>query len=349
MKVLYSYNKKGFEAQYWANEIAGASSSDYQFIPFNHEPYLDPDLYIRAQLLDNLYYEEHPSLMRLYRDIELKCAEVAADVLLVDTCPPYHPEFLRKQSIYKVLRIADGPLASYDRDFAYLHAYDHVLYHSPAYSKDLDMPEKLRYCGAKRIDLWPLAAFDALCDPSKTEATICARPRDIDVIFIGALYLNKMPLLAAVKKAFRGGACVYGPGVSKRTSTLIICIDSTGWMRPIPFTNMPLYQRAKIGINVHNRGDFTVGGYRLFDLPANGVMQISDGGKHLDQFFSLGKEIASYGSAEDLIEKIHYYLEHDDERQAIGLNGFRRVQSSHRFKQRMHQCGELIRKGLSLR
>ena len=40
--------------------------------------------------------------------------------------------------------------------------------------------------------------------------------------------------------------------------------------------------------------------YRLFDLPANGVMQISDGGDYLEQFFSVGEEIVSYRGAEEL-------------------------------------------------
>ena len=88
MKIVYSFNKKGFEAEYWAREIAAASTSEYHLIPFNHDCYLNPSLYIRAQLLDNLYYQEHPGLMRMYEDVYRKIDEVHADALLVDTCPP---------------------------------------------------------------------------------------------------------------------------------------------------------------------------------------------------------------------------------------------------------------------
>ena len=210
MKIIYSFNKKGFEADYWAREIAAASTAEYQFIPFNHDPYLDPSLYVRAQLLDNLYYQEHPGLKRMYVDIERKIREVGADVLLVDTCPPYHPDYLRKLNIYKVFRIADGPISAYERDFAYLHAYDHILYHSPAYSRDMGIKEKLLYCGAKRVDFWSLGSFDALCDPSKTDMNILSAKRDIDVIFIGALHVNKMPLIAKVKKALGRRLLLHG-------------------------------------------------------------------------------------------------------------------------------------------
>src|SRR5215475_1784977 len=160
MNIVYSFNKKGFEARYWEREIAAGTTSDVKFIPFNHDPYLSPDLYVRAQLLDNLYYDKHPGLKRLYKDFEEIISDHHADAVIVDTCPPYHPDYLRKIKAYKVLRIADGPISAYDRDFAYLHAYDHVLYHSPAYSWEMGMAEKLSYCGAKRFDFWPLALFD---------------------------------------------------------------------------------------------------------------------------------------------------------------------------------------------
>jgi len=347
MKIIYSFNKKGFEADYWHREITDASTPEYEFIPFNHDPYLNQCLYIRAQLLDNLYYHEHPGLKRMYVDIEKKIRGEGAEVLLVDTCPPYHPEFLRKLKIYKVLRIADGPMSAYDRDFAYLHAYDHILYHSPAYSLDMGMEEKLNYCGAKLVDFWPLASFDTLCDSSKTELNILSAQRDIDVIFIGALHVNKMPLLAKVKNALGRSFLFFGLTSLKKNVYFNLKFGFPGWVRPLPFTHyVPLYQRAKIGINMHNRGDYTVGSYRLFDLPANGAMQISDGGQYLKQFFSVGEEVVSYLDADDLIDKVKYYLAHDEERERIARNGFRRVRKDYKIAELLRKSGDLIKKGM---
>ena len=350
MKIIYSFNKRGFEADYWTREIVAASTPEYEFIPFNHDSYLDPNLYIRAQLLDNLYYQEHPGLKRMYEDIARKIQETGADVLLVDTCPPYHPEYLRKLDIYKVLRIADGPMTAYDRDFAYLHAYDHILYHSPAYSRDMGMEEKLRYCGANRVDFWPLASFDALCDPSKTDMDILSAKRDIDVIFIGTLHVNKMPLLAAVKKALGVRLQLHSLTSLKKNVYFNLKYRFPGWVRPVAFTQyVPLYQRSKIGINVHNRGDYTVGSYRLFDLPANGIMQISDGGQYLEHFFSVGEEVVSYRNADDLIDKVRYYLAHEVERERIAINGFRRVRKDYKIAALLRKAGDLIQKGMEQR
>ena len=41
MKIVYSFNKKGFEADYWQQEIGGASNDEVTFLPFKHDPYLD--------------------------------------------------------------------------------------------------------------------------------------------------------------------------------------------------------------------------------------------------------------------------------------------------------------------
>jgi spore maturation protein CgeB len=348
ISIIYSFNKKGYEAEYWQREIAAASDSRYKFIPFNHNPYLNPRCYIRAQLLDNLYYENHAQLMRLYSDFEKVISKHKAKAVIVDNCPPYHPDYLRKLPIYKLLRIADGPISAYDRDFAYIHAYDHVLYHSPAYSRDMGMAEKLRYCGATNIDFWPLALFDAMFDQTKTEEMILSENRDIDIIFIGALHVGKMPLIAKVKKVFGNRCQVYGLCGIKKNLYFNARYGLPGWVRPVAFEQyMLLYQRAKIGFNVHNRGDYTVGSYRLFDLPANGVMQISDGGEYLDEFFKVNEEIVGYKDVDDLIDKLHYYLEHNEERKCIALNGYRRVIKDHRFRYRMRQVGELIERGLT--
>lgn len=348
MKIIYSFNKNGFEAEYWLREVLGASCDEFTFIPFNHGSYLNPFRYIRAQLLDNLYFAVNPDLMRMYRDFERKIEQTNADAVVVDCCHPYHPDYLKNLPIYKVLRICDGSISAYDRDFAYAHAYDHVLYHSPAYSRDMTMAEKLQYCGVKQADFWPLASFDALCDPNETEKTIMLKNRDLDIVFVGSLYLNKMPLIAKIKRAFRSRCHIYGKVPVKKNLYFNIKYGFPGWVRTLPFeAYISLYQRAKIGFNVHNRGKYTVGGARFFDLPANGVMQISDGGEYIAPFFEIGREIESYETADELIAKIDYYLGHEEERKEIALAGFRRVMKDHRIRQRMKQLGVLIANGIA--
>ena len=121
-------------------------------------------------------------------------------------------------------------LCAYDRDFAYRHAYDQILYHSPAYSRDLGIAEKLRYCGASNTDFLPLGLFDAAFDRTKTAETILSGKRDIDIVFIGALHPGKMPLLARVKKAFGRRCRMYGLAGLKKNLYFNLKYRFPGWI-----------------------------------------------------------------------------------------------------------------------
>lgn len=350
MRILYSFNKSGAEAKFWQEEIALAACSEFSFIPFNHDSYVDIRLYLRAQNLDNIYYQQHSGLMRLYAEIEARIRDDGIDVLMVDTCPPYHPDWLRRLPVFKVLRIADGPLSAYDRDFAYAHAYDLILYHSPAYSRDMGMGEKLHYVGAKKAEFWPHGVFDATFSPTLSEDYLFSTHRDIDVVFVGAPHIGKMPLLAKVKKAFGKKCRLHGLTTFKKNIYFNARFGFPCWITPINQSEyVPLYQRAKIGFNVHNRGKYTVGGYRFYELPANGVMQISDGDEFLRTFYCEGDEIIGYkdSDADELIDKIRYYLDNDAERERIARNGYRRVMRDYRIRILLHKAALIIRDSMA--
>src|SRR6266850_6209670 len=91
LTIVYSFNKRGTEAEFWHREIAAASDERYRFIPFNHDRYLPWTKYRRAQLLDNLYFDHHPGLMEMYGDLRSVLAAANADALLVDNCFPIIP------------------------------------------------------------------------------------------------------------------------------------------------------------------------------------------------------------------------------------------------------------------
>jgi len=108
-----------------------------------------------------------------------------------------------------------------------------------------------------------------------------------------------------------------------------------------------LYQRSKIGFNVHNRGKYTLGGYRFFDLPGNGVMQISDGDEYLSHFYDVGNEVIGYSEVDELIDKIKFYLLHDHERERIALNGYRRVMKDYKMDRLIKELSSIISTGMS--
>ena len=64
----------------------------------------------------------------------------------------------------------------------------------------------------------------------------------------------------------------------------------------------------------------------------------------LDSLFKEGKEVEAFSSAEELVDKIRYYLEpsHRAEREAIAANGFRRAKEWHTFDERVNFVKETV-------
>lgn len=347
MKILYSFNKKGFEAEYWQREIAAAGNSSIQFACFNHDPYVPTGSYIRAQQLDQLYYNRDAGLARMYEDLQALLRQEKPDVLLVDNCPPYHPEFLRTLDVYKVLRVCDGPATAYDRDFAFLHAYDHILYHTNAYSRDITMPEKLEYCGAKAASFWPLALFDVMMQPELTEDELFARARPNKLVFVGAIYPEKMALMASLRRCYGNSFKLHGLTNWKKNLYFNVKHGARTWVQPLDFAEYPaLYQSSQIGVNAHLRGKYTVGNYRMFDLPGNGVMQITDGGEYVQDFFEPGDEILTYETPDEALDLIDKHLSRPQDREAIARNAYRRVMRDHRISKRLHDLEPLLARAL---
>ncbi len=345
MKIVYSFNKVGYEAECWEREIRFASNEKYAFIPFNHGPYLDPGLYTDAVKLDVLYQTRHQGLLKMYLEFESCVREHKVDAIIVTNCPPYHPDYLRKLPVYKVLYSGDDPGATYMRNIPYLHAYNHVLFMGPGYSPDMELAEKMRYCGMVNADWLPIAVFDFEFDCSQTESTILDHERDIDVIYVGGFFFQKLDLIARVKRAFGSRLRVHGFFRAKHNLYFIIKHGYPGWVRPVSFQErVRLYQRAKVGFNIH-WNVFGLGNQRLFHLPANGVMQVCDCPSYLSRVFDVD-EAVGYENVDDLIDKLKYYIDHDDERKQIAFKAYRRVMTEYRFRAVTLRCAQLIEKGM---
>lgn len=66
---------------------------------------------------------------------------------------------------------------------------------------------------------------------------------------------------------------------------------------------------------------------RNFEIPYFGGFQLSDDVPGLDDWFNLGKEIVTYKSPDEAVDKVRYYLKHDDEREKIREAGSKRAQA----------------------
>jgi spore maturation protein CgeB len=101
--------------------------------------------------------------------------------------------------------------------------------------------------------------------------------------------------------------------------------------------------QSRIAVNRH--GDFA-GGYaanmRMFEATGVGALLMTESATNLPDLFEPGREVVAYDDADDLIEKIHHFLEHVDERQRIAAAGQRRTLSEHTYRERMTQLAGML-------
>lgn len=92
---------------------------------------------------------------------------------------------------------------------------------------------------------------------------------------------------------------------------------------------------SKINLNMTNRPIKTGLPLRIFDLMGAGGFVISNYQMEIPEYFIPGEDIVLYDSIPDLLMKIEYYLEHEDERVQIAKNGYEKVKAYHTYDVRL--------------
>lgn len=82
---------------------------------------------------------------------------------------------------------------------------------------------------------------------------------------------------------------------------------------------------------------------RLFETTGVGTCLLTDWKENLTELFEPDKEVLTYRSAEECVEKLDYILEHEDERRSIAAAGQRRTLREHTFENRAARLDEIIR------
>ena len=206
-----------------------------------------------AQGMDQLYRDRDADYTRYLHDFV--DAYRTARLVILATYNPIHPEVLHHELPLptKVLGFVDDPYSTYVRGIPYLWAFDGAFYISPGYNTLHGMAEGLDAWGCKAVHWFPLVPA---AHPPMEASDRFFFDRDIDLVYVGASYGNKITRLAELKRHFRQRFRVHGRWGYR---------GYVGWLRALigkpiyPYRVTPLtdperralYARAKIGINMH--------------------------------------------------------------------------------------------------
>ena len=64
--------------------------------------------------------------------------------------------------------------------------------------------------------------------------------------------------------------------------------------------------------------------------------------EEFEEHFTAGEDYDYYGSNEELLEKVEYYLSHEKERAEIAHNGYEKVKQYHTYRKRLEEMMEIV-------
>ncbi len=284
-------------------------------------------------------YSKYKAMQKYYDFLEQTIKESSIKIFLILG----DPGILSKDFLLKIQKICyvafwsfDDPINSEKIIKHIIPYYNYAFHVAPYYSKTEMTKDVFKKWGAKNSKYIANGVFE---NKYQKVENFSSKDRDIDIIFIGSVFRARLLWLFKIKKHFGKRLHIYGRGWNGEMSSFSknILLRFLKFWYKIPNIKrasedeyITLLQRSKIGINDH----MVVAGpssARTFELPANGVMQLCDNDFALKEFFELDKEVVAYEykDAEDVINKIEYYLNNSKEREQVANAGTKKTYNNY--------------------
>lgn len=103
-----------------------------------------------------------------------------------------------------------------------------------------------------------------------------------------------------------------------------------------------IFHLSKININTTTKPIRTGIPLRLWEIMGCGGFVLSNFQSEIPEYFEIGKDLVTYSSQEEMLQLIDYYLEHEEERKEIAMNGYRKVKEGHTITERLKEMLESV-------
>lgn len=110
---------------------------------------------------------------------------------------------------------------------------------------------------------------------------------------------------------------------------------------PVDYYDMAPYvfKSARINLNISLRSIASGMPLRIFDILGAGGFLLTNFQADFLDYFTPDEDYVYYESKQDLLDKIEYYLSHEEERAAIAQNGLAKITAAHTYK---HRVAEIL-------
>lgn len=160
-------------------------------------------------------------------------------------------------------------------------------------------------------------------------------PKVHEVCFVGSRYGIREKIVMGLRKA---GVPVTAYGAGWESGRL----DTKDVPR--------LFAQSKIVLGVGTIGyceDFYALKMRDFDGPMSGSCYVTHDNPDLRLVYKVGEELVTYRSVGDCVEKVLWYLSHEEERERVAQAGHERALADHTWEQRFKELFDVLRRGLN--
>jgi hypothetical protein len=276
---------------------------------------------------------------RFNRDILAAARDLGPEVVLVTGAAPVAGSTLRQ------LKEQTGAvLVNYATDdpFNRLACPPWVAANIPLY--DLYVCTKraimddVRAAGCRQVAFVPFGYEPSLHFPDGFESAEEFEKFSCDVVFIGGGDRDRYPYFEALVGAVPGLRLHLYGGYWGRNPLLARYHRGFALGRDYRLA----LRGAKIAPCLVRRANRDGHVMRSFEVPACGAFMLAERTTEHQEFFREGEEVGYFGSAEELVDKAGYYLNHDSERQRMAEAAYRKVTSgNHTYAHRLQQILEL--------
>ncbi|MCK5347709.1 MAG: glycosyltransferase, partial [Candidatus Heimdallarchaeota archaeon] len=178
-------------------------------------------------------------------------------------------------------------------------------------------------------------------------------PKKYDIVFSGqwsSLHKQRNEFIKQIAEApfVQDGKYSVGFFIAAAPGVLPECVEKYNHG---PRWGIDMHRVLKSGRVVINaeidigRGD--AGNMRLFETTGTGSFLLTEYHKNINRYFEPGTEIETFEDSTEMLEKIKYYLEHPEEREAIARNGQERCLKQYSMEVRTAEFNKIVKKYLN--
>ena len=188
--------------------------------------------------------------------------------------------------------------------------------------------------------------------PEWIASQVSMEPKSYDAVFCGQitpLHTRRIELLNRLAQ-YADKTHAFAPHLFIRSGLEHEALCGGSYTHPALW-GLDMHRAVKRGkVCINSVIDFAkgeAGNMRQFEVTGTGSFLLTESNPTLAQQFEPGREVETYQSFEELVEKISYYLTHDNEREAIARRGQERCLKDHGMTTRSQELFGIAQSRLS--